>query len=141
MRLMKNNKGQIRIIEAFFASVLILSSLALIPPETNVQNSNDKVLQSTARDILATLDSDGYLSKLIDNKNWTSLKREIQSSLPLTVWFNLTVFDENMQPINEIPICNGSPTSEKIVGTDYLCAGAGRNYDIFVIRLQLSNVS
>jgi len=141
MRLMKNNKGQIRIIEAFFASVLILSSLALIPPETNVQNSNDRVLQSTARNILATLDSDGYLSKLIDNKNWTSLKKEIQSSLPLTVWFNLTVFDDNMQPINEIPICNGNPTSEKTVGIDYLCASAGRNYEIFVIRLQLSNVS
>ena len=141
MRMMKNNKGQIRIIEAFFASVLILSSLALIPQETSVQSSNDRVLQSTAHDILATLDSDGYLSKLIDNRNWTSLKKEIQSTLPLTVWFNLTVFDENMQPINETPICNGNPTSEKIVGTDYLCASAGRNYDLFVIRLQLSNVS
>ena len=139
MRLLKDNKGQIRIIEAFFASILLLSSLTLIPATQN--NSNDStILASTARNILMSLDSNGYLASLVSNQSWINLKSSIQSSLSPMVWFNLTVFDENMICINDIPICSGSAVSDRIVAVDYVCAGIGSNYVIYIIRLQLALV-
>lgn len=139
MRLLKDKKGQIRIIEAFFASILLLSSLTLIPATQN--NSNDStILASTAHNVLMSLDSNGYLASLVSNQSWINLKSSIQSSLSPMVWFNLTVFDENMTCINDIPICSGSAVSDRIVAVDYVCAGIGSNYVIYIIRLQLALV-
>jgi hypothetical protein len=139
VKLLKDKRGQIRIIEAFFASILLLSSLTLIPATQN--NSNDStILASTARNILMSLDSNGYLASLVSNQSWINLKSSIQSSLSPMVWFNLTVFDENMICINDIPICSGSAVSDRIVAVDYVCAGIGSNYVIYIIRLQLALV-
>ena len=141
MKLLKDNKGQIRIIEAFFASILILSSVALIPSQPPVEKTNESVLNFKAQEVLATLDRNGFLSKLIENTSWTALKKCVESSLSPAIWFNLTVFNENMQPVNDIPISNGSPISEKITATEYVCASVGTNYRIYVIRLQLASVT
>ena len=139
MRLLKDNRGQIRIIEAFFASILLLSSLTLIPATQN--NSNDStILASTARNVLMSLDSNGYLASLVSNQSWINLKSSIQSSLSPMVWFNLTVFDENMTCINDVPICSGSAVSDRIVSVDYVCAGTSSSYVIYIIRLQLALV-
>jgi hypothetical protein len=141
MNFLGDNRGQIRTIEAIFASILILSSIALIPSPKNVVNQNDQILSSTARNVLITLDEDGSLSGLIDNGNWTTLRSRVASLLPSTIWFNLTVFDENMQPLNENQISAGTPISGNIVGTDYVCASPSQNYRIYIVRLQLSAVN
>lgn len=141
MRSFKDNRGQIRVIEAFFAAVLLLSALAMIPSETHVGGSNDEVLHSLAWRTLITLDSDGTLSRLIENGSWTTLRECVQSLLSPAAWFNLTIFDENMNPINAIQISSGSPINKDIVAVNYVCASLSSNYRICVIRLQLSNVS
>lgn len=141
MRLLKDNKGQIRIIEAFFASVLILSTLALIPSGTQVANSNTQVLSSTATQVLTALDSDGLLSKLIENSSWTTLRECVESMLLPSTWFNLTVFNSNMQEVNDVQICSGNPVGQTIVSTEYVCASVSRDYAIYIIQLQLSTVS
>ena len=139
MRLLKDKRGQIRIIEAFFASILLLSSLTLIPATQN--NSNDStILASTGRNVLMSLDSNGYLASLVSNQSWINLKSSIQSSLSPMVWFNLTVFDENMTCINDIPICSGNAVSDRIAAVDYVCAGTSSNYAVYIIRLQLALV-
>jgi len=141
MRLLRDNKGQIRIIEAFFASALILSSLALIPSGTMVTNSNTQILSSTATHVLTTLDSDGFLSTLIENSSWTTLRECVESTLSPSMWFNLTVFDDNMQQINDVQISSGNPVGQTIVSTEYVCASVSADYNIYIIRLQLSTVS
>lgn len=141
MRLLKDNKGQIRIIEAFFASALILSSLALIPSGTMVTNSNTQILSSTATHVLTTLDSDGFLSTLIENSSWTTLRECVESTLSPSMWFNLTVFNDNMQQINDVQISSGNPVGQTIVSTEYVCASVSADYNIYIIRLQLSTVS
>ena len=137
----KQNRGQIRIIEAFFASVLILSSVALIPSQTSVTNSSDQFPYSIERNVLATLDSDGSLATLIESQNWTALRTCITLALPPSVWFNTTIFDENMQPVNQAQICSGSPMNGRIAATDYFCASQSGDYRIYIIRMQLSTVS
>lgn len=140
MRLLKDNRGQIRIIEAFFASVLLLSSLTLIPATQNNSKDSSEILVSTANNVLMSLDSNGYLASLVSNQSWINLKSSIQSSLSPMVWFNLTVFDENMTRINDVPICSGSAVSDRIVAVDYVCAGTSSNYAVYIIRLQLALV-
>ena len=139
MKHTNRNRGQIRIIEAFFASVLMLSAIALIPSQTNVGTSNDQFLYSIARNVLPTLDNDGSLSKLIETQNWTTLTTQISLALPSSVWFNLTIFDENMNPINQPLISRGTPNG-RIVATDYVCVAQGGDFSIYIIRLQLSTV-
>ena len=140
MRLLKDNKGQIRTIEAFFASILLLSALTLIPAAKEHSSDSTDVLSSTAHNILMSLDSNGHLASLIGNESWINLKSGIQSALSPMVWFNLTVFDENMKPINDIPITSGSPVNDKIVAVDYVCASTSSNYAVYIIRLQLAEV-
>jgi hypothetical protein len=56
------------------------------------------------------------------------------------VWFNLTVFDEDMACINDILICSGSAVSDRIAAVDYVCASTSSNYAVYIIRLQLALV-
>ena len=140
MRLLKDNKGQIRIIEAFFASILLLSSLTLIPAVQEHSSDSTDILSSTAHNILMSLDRDGHLASLIGNESWINLKSCIQSSLSPMVWFNLTIFDENMTRINDIPITSGNAVNDRIVAVDYVCASTSSNYAVYIIRLQLAEV-
>ncbi len=128
-----------RIIEAFLASVLLMSCLTLIPAQPSLKDSTENLV-STAQNILLSLDSNGHLANLVDNRNWTALKDCVESALPLTVWFNLTVFDKDMNSINDFPICNAGAVSDKIVSVDYLCASQNSTYTIYILRLQLSLV-
>ena len=140
MRLLEDKKGQIRTIEAFFASILLLSSLTLIPMVQKQSNDTTENLSSAAYNILMSLDSDGQLASLIGNGSWVTLKSRVQSSLSPMVWFNLTVFDENMNRVNDFPVTSGSTVNDRIAAVDYVCAGTSNNYAVYIVRLQLAEV-
>jgi hypothetical protein len=116
-----------------------MSCLALIP-STTIVNDPTINLSSTAQNVLLSLDSKGHLAALIDAHNWGALKDCLESSLPLTTWFNLTIFDQNMNVINPFPICNAGLVSDKIVSVDYVCASQNGTYAIYILQLQLSQV-
>ncbi len=139
MKIIRNKKGQVRVIEAFLASILLMSCLSIIPVQSNLRDSTGSLV-STAQNTMLSLDSNGHLATLISNRNWTVLKDTIESALPLTVWFNLTVFDEDMNNLNAFPISNAGAISDKIVSLDYVCASQGSNYSIYILRLQLSGI-
>lgn len=142
MKSLKNDKrGMVRIIEALFGSLLILSTIALVPAEFAVQPTHYGTLASEATQVLVSLDSNGDLSKLIEDGNWTSLKNSLQSMLPVSLWFNLTVFDQNMEALNDVFVSNGSPVSEDIVAEDYVCVSSSEIYAVYLVRLQLAEVS
>jgi hypothetical protein len=139
MNIIKNKKGQVRVIEAFLASILLMACISIIPAPSNLKDSTGS-LASTAQNVLLSLDSNGQLANLVDNRNWTSLKDSIASALPLTVWFNLTIFDRGMNILNPFPICNAGAVSDKIVSLDYVCTSQNSTYTIYILRLQLSGV-
>lgn len=139
MRLKDDKKGVVRVIEAFLASVLLISCLAMIPAQPTFQNSGVNLV-STAQNVLLSLDSNGHLGTLIDNREWATLRNSMESALPLTIWFNLTVFDENMHVLNSFPISNGGDVSSKIVSVDYVCACQNSTYSVYILQLQLSQV-
>jgi hypothetical protein len=140
MRLLKDEKGVVRVIEAFFASILLLSCLTLIPvPTPEIKDSNVN-LAATAQNVLLSLDSNGCLANAVANGDWASLKSSFESALPLTVWFNLTVFDQNLNCLNNYPICNAGAVSDKIVSQNYVCVSQSSDYSVYILRLQLSLV-
>jgi len=139
LKLLEDKKGVVRVIEAFLASMLLMSCLTMIPAQPSLQDSTGN-LASTAQNILLSLDSNGHLATLVDNRDWTGLKNSIESALPLTVWFNLTVFDENRRVLNDFPICNGGTASNSIVSLEYVCACQNSTYTVYILRLQLSQV-
>ncbi|MCL5877512.1 MAG: hypothetical protein M1540_06855 [Candidatus Bathyarchaeota archaeon] len=142
MRLLRNRKGQARVIEAFFAATLLLSCLTLIPAQSNPQNAaaDSANLASRAENILLSLDSEGQLAKLVDQHDWATLGDCIESALPLMIWFNLTVYDTNNHALNEYPICNGGAASNKIASINYICASPNSNFAVYVLQLQLAAV-
>ncbi|MCW3982996.1 MAG: hypothetical protein NWE96_03260 [Candidatus Bathyarchaeota archaeon] len=142
MRLLKDRRGQARVIEAFLASMLLLSCLTLIPAQSNFQNvsaGNDN-LESMAENALLSLNSDGQLSKLIDSRDWTNLSACIEAALPLMVWFNLTVYNADGEALNTYPICNGGAVSNKIASVEYVCVSPSSTFAVYVLQLQLAKV-
>jgi hypothetical protein len=140
MRFLRDNKGQVRVIEAFIASLLLLSSFTMIPTAQRITQSSTMDLTSTARNVLANLDNNGHLAHLVDEENWVSLRSCIQSLIPLTIWFNVTVFDENMNVVNTTPLCSGSQVGKNVIAIDYICVSPSSCYSIHIIRLQLAGI-
>ena len=139
MNFVRNKKGVARVIESIIATVLLMSCLALIPAQQPIVKSAPD-LASTGQNVLLSLDTNGHLSDLISKGDWISLHSSLESALPLTAWFNLTVFDKNMNPLNNYPISNAGASSGKIVSIDYVCANPSSNFEIYIVRLQLSEV-
>lgn len=137
MRLLRDKRGVARVIEAFLASMLLMSCIALVPSPPAVKDSSENLVL-TAQNVLLSLDSSGHLATLIENQNWGALKNCLESALPLTTWFNLTIFDKNLICINSYPICNSGAVSDKIVSVNYVCASQSGTYTFYILQLQLS---
>lgn len=138
-RLLSNQRGLIRTIEAFFAVVLLLSSTAFFT-QTQIPKTDDKSLFSTAYSTLINLDNDGKIGDLINNGSWSELRDLLQSTLPAAFWFNFTAYDRNMACLNDVSISTGSSVSNKITSIDYVCAGINGNYSVYLVRLQVAVV-
>jgi hypothetical protein len=138
VRLISDNRGQVRVIEAFFATVLLFSCLMIIPAASPQVNDSSVNLSATAQNVLLSLDSNGHLANAIEQGDWQTLKSSLEAVLPLTVWFNLTVFDQNNNILNSYPICNAGAVSDSIISETYVCVSTSSDYTLYVLRLQLS---
>jgi hypothetical protein len=138
---LQNKRGQVRVIEAFFASILMLSALTLITPAfQHLSSGSNSVLSAMALNVLTSLDGNGHLSRLLDQKNWTAIQSCVEALVAPAVWFNLTVYDKNMIPINNTPICNSGAISDHIEAADYLCVSMSGTYAVYNLRLQLAGL-
>jgi hypothetical protein len=139
-RLLKDNRGQVRIIEAFLSSMLILACLTLIPAQIPDRTTSDEVLLSKAQNVLISIDSDGQIGRLVDNHDWATLVDCLESALPLTVWFNMTVYDANYNCLNDYPICSSGAVSNEVVSYSYICASPESSYAVYILQLQMAVV-
>jgi hypothetical protein len=137
-RLLSDKRGQVRVIEAFLASMLILACLTLIPSQsTSIQRSSIS-LDSAAENVLLSLDGDGQLGRFIDSRDWASLGSCLKAALPLTVWYNLTIYDSAGDCLNSYPICNGGAVSNQVSSVTYICASPSSTYAVYVLQFQMA---
>jgi len=135
-----NSKGQARVLEAFFAALLVWSALLLSSPATAPIERNREfgTLTSVGMQALIQLDRDGSLGDLIDEGNWTGLRNSLQTLLPVGVCFNLTVYDESANLVNDVQISNGGIVNEDVVSVEYLCVVTSGRFHYYKVRLQLA---
>jgi len=137
---MFDKKGQIRIIEAFLAIAVIFSALIFttvtFPSSPNL--AKQKSLASFGMQALIKLDLNGTLGKLIVQENWTDIKQSLDISLPIGVSFNLTIYDENLSPINSQVIQNTNLLGRETVSVQHVCASQSQNIQFFILCLQLA---
>jgi hypothetical protein len=136
------NRGQIRIIEAFLAVLIIFSSFAISANLTATRNTTKHDdLPSIGLQALMKLDSDGSLSKYIEDRDWTALRDALNLVLPTGIAFNLTVYNEQMQQVNTDVISNGGFSSQHIAFVEYACASQSSNFHCYIIHLYLAVAS
>jgi len=133
------NRGQIRIIEAFLAVLIIFSSLAISANLATTQNTaepND--LAYVGLQVLLKLDSDGRLGRCLDNRDWSGLRGSLNLLLPTGVSFNLTVYDGEMRQINKEIVSNGGFNSQEVAFVKYVCVSQNQTFNYYVIYLYLA---
>lgn len=137
---MFDNRGQIRIIEAFLAIAVIFAVLTIstVPFPSSPDLAKQESLASLGMQVLIKLDANGMLGKLIAQENWTALKQALDTSLPIGVSFNLTIYDENLNPINSQVIQNTNLLGRETVSVQYVCASQSQSVQFFILRLQVA---
>ncbi|NWF86857.1 hypothetical protein HXY32_03505 [Candidatus Bathyarchaeota archaeon] len=137
---MKNrNKGQIRIIEAFLAVLIIFSSFAVSSNLTIRQSTKrSEYLASVGFQALMKLDSDGSLGKYIDDGNWAALRDAFSMVLPAGICFNLTVYNGQMQQLNNVTISNVGFSSQQIAFVEYLSVTREPSFRCYILHLTLA---
>ena len=137
--MLKDKRGQIRVLEAFLATILVFSALLLTKPVYVTFDSLDDqdALYSIGLNVLMELEREGDLGKLIDQRNWTEISSRLSILLPLGVSYNLTVYDEEMNIINNSSISSGDLNGRNIVSVQYLLIDR-TSFNLYVIRLQLA---
>jgi len=138
----RENRGQIRVIEAFLAVLIIFSAFTVSANLTVSQNRPPRIdLASVGTEALMTLDSDGTLGYYIANGNWTALREALSLVLPIGTTFNLTVYDEYTQRISEAAVSNGGFNSQDICFVEYVCASRNPVFSSYIVHLELAVAS
>lgn len=139
---MFDNKGQVRVLEAFLAVSVMFSVLVFTAPPSPVQDFERlHALKKLGTQALFQLDNQGVLSELVKNGNWTVLKRSVEVLLPLGVFFNLTIYDEQLVRVNMQEISNSNLSDMQgrdTTSVQYLCATRELDVRFYTIRLQLA---
>ncbi|MEM2118832.1 MAG: hypothetical protein QW840_01775 [Candidatus Bathyarchaeia archaeon] len=139
-KFLRDKKGQIRIIEAFLSMLVLFAALAIcsaLSPPSN--NSRQKTLTLTALQVLVQLDERGELDKFIENESWAELSEALRLLLPVGVSYNLTVFDEELQQLNNVLISRGY-LEEDVASAEYICVSRSLQGRFYILRLQLAVV-
>jgi hypothetical protein len=135
----RKDQGQIRILEAFLAILIVFSSFTL---SANLISSRPELhhdeLTSLGLQTLTKLDTDGSLDDCITSRNWTKLRETVDLALTTGIIYNLTVFDEAMQQVNDEVVSNGGLGGQEISSVEYVCASRNPVYRVYIIHLELA---
>lgn len=135
----KNGKvGQIRVIEAFLAVLVIFSSLTISARIVTPQRTVADALAHMGIQALIKLDSDGSLSKYIESGDWQGLREALNLLLPAGVTFNVTVYDREMRQVNRETISNGGFNSQDVTFAKYVCVSRNPTFNYYVIYIYLA---
>jgi len=136
-----DEKGQIKILEAFLAVGVIFVALMIPLAWTSSPSlTQQKALANMGTQALLTLDANGTLGSLITQGNWTSIKQSLDVLLPISVTFNLTVYDENLLPLNNQLIQNTNLLGSEAVSVRYVCASQDLNVTFYILQLQMAQI-
>lgn len=149
LRKPKSNKGQMRVVEALLASLVILVAITFInvfavAPSSPMYEASES--EKVGYNVLHDLDEQGLLCRFVYYKEWENLTAALMISLPPDVYFNLTVYYLNDTIVNVrdgvyVQIRYGNPnifeTSGSVASVSYIVPGYQTDYDPKILVLQL----
>jgi len=100
---MRGRRGQVRVIEAIMASLIIVFAIAFInlfavtPVSLKYESSE---LEKIGYNVLHDLDEERLLARFVSKAEWANLTAALAASLPTDVYFNLTVYDVSGKVVN-----------------------------------------
>jgi len=138
-RMLSDKRGQIRVLEAFFATAVVFSALLLTRPiYVAFDNQNEEnILYTLGLNVLVQLDQEGDLGRLIEQRNWTEISSRLSVMLPLGVSYNFTVYNESLEILNNSSISSGDLNGRNVVSIQYLVVER-TDFNFYVVRLQLA---
>jgi len=149
MGTIRNSKGQMRVIETILASFIIVFALSFvnifaITPTSPKYEVTD--LEKMGYSVLHDLDKQGLLARFVYTEEWDNIKAALSVTLPVNVYFNMTICCLNGTKINHEPIFYGNPetfiTSKNIASVTYGLIGYPKRneaiYDPRILILQLA---
>jgi len=140
----KSLKGQMRVVEAIIASLVVIFAIGFLyifaaVPSSQPYEAGD--LEKIGQNVLHNIDEQRLLARYVYNSEWANLTAALMVSLPSNVYFNLTVFDINGNRINPTLIQYGNPqiftTSQAIASVSYIVPGYQTSYNPRILMLQL----
>ena len=156
MRIITKKNGQMRVIEAILASFIIIFALSFVN-FFNVNPSSERYetteLNKLGYNVLHDLDTQGLLANFIYAEDWENLRNAISVTLPVDVYFKLSVLYLNQSTRNPVPMYYGEPdvfiNSDVVSSVAYPVVGYPKfdhdtypyaleaNYDPSIVILQL----
>jgi len=140
----KGSRGQMRVVEAIIASLMVISAIVflyLFAAAPSSQTYETGELEKIGHNVLHDIDEQGLLARYVYNSEWANLTAAFMVSLPTDVYFNCTVYDLNGNPINTVLISYGSAqifsTSKAVGSVTYIVPGYQANYNPRILVLQL----
>lgn len=130
-----------RIIEVFLSIILFFSALTVattLSPGSN--HEIDQTLQQVGMNALLSIDRKGELGRLIDAGNWDSIADALKILLPVSVTYNLSVYDMQMLLVNNVSISNGLLSNQDVISVQYPCASSNAEATVYLLRLRLAKV-
>jgi len=136
---MFDRKGQMKTIEVFLAASIIFLGLLIAGAFPKVINQDDgPVLSALGMHVLLALDANGSLGELIDQGKWTELNNRVEILIPISISYNLTVFNRDMNQINTEIISKGGLANTEIESVQYVCASRSPQSNCYIVRLELA---
>jgi hypothetical protein len=134
-----DRKGQMKTIEAFLAASIIFLGLLFAGAFPKAVNQDDRtVLSALGMHVLLALDANGSLGELIYQKNWSNLNNRLEILMPISVSYNLMVFDQDMNQINTDVISNGGIANTEVESVQYVCVSRNPQFCCYIVRLGLA---
>jgi len=132
-------QGQIRVLEAFLAVIVVFSALLLSRSlyASYDDSADQEILRSIGMNALMHLDQDGYLGILISQRDWTEISSRLSILLPIGISYNLTVYDEELNVLNDSPIISGDLNAKSVVSIQYVVVDR-ESLNLYIVRLQLA---
>jgi hypothetical protein len=82
----------------------------------------------------------GELSQLIDAENWAGLEQTMASGLPTGVLFNVTVYDAELNRLNNITVSNGLMSDQDMISITCPCASQNPTLHLYLVQVQLGTM-
>ncbi len=133
-----------RLVEAILASFIIILAItflnvfAVTPFSPRYETSD---LEKMGNNVLHDMDEKKLLCRLVYNDEWETLRLALTVSLPPEIYFDLTVYDLDLNRVNEDPIRYGDSevfeTSSYVASVTYVVPGYQADYNPRVLVLQL----